>query len=304
MYYNRSDNTRWYYLKQVLDGNIKTEKADVIFLGESRVNAGIDFKQIPNCYSLAYGGTSSIENYFILKKYVEKHSKPKTVFYSVSPRFLKEIFSFYHYAVRNDIFTSEDINEILETYNQIETDSILGSNIKWRFYLYKLNWFNYYQTDVYYSYGFASYKKNKQMIEQMNSMKGGRIHPGLKNISSELNEETRYKNFKPSPVLDRYFKKVFEFCRRNDINIIFDFMPMNESSIKKLKPEFISDYKKYIQSVSDIYPEFTISDTLYSFPDSLFGDASHLNNKGQKRYTEYVKNILTTENPDTLVFQF
>ncbi len=285
MYYNRPTNTRWYFLKKSLDDKYKIPESNKIFLGESRLNAGIDFTQIPGSYSFASGGSTPVEMYYILKNYLVKYPKPDTVFLSISPRFFSEIFAFWHFAVRNNLISYTDMNEILS--EKEKQDTVLGSFAKANFFLYKADYLGYYQDDVLYNYIFAGYYENKKMVDTMIKMHGGRPHPGLKDSCSGLNYETKYSHFIPAPLLENYFDKTLVFCKEQDIKLIFFSMPMNSSSFKKLNPDFVKEYQRFIQKYQQKYPEFNISDSLYAYPDTLFGDASHLNLKGRNRFTDW-----------------
>ncbi len=283
MYYNSPNNTRWYFIKESLDKEYKIPKSDYIFLGESRVNAGLDFTKIPNSYSFASGGATSIEMYYILKKYIKNYQKPKKVFISISPRFLSEIFAFYPYFIRNKLVSYSKMQEICS--NLQEGDTTLGNAPMRKYILHKFNYLIYYQNDVKENNVFGAYSKNKKMINEMLKMKGGRFHPNLKAKSSDLNEETKYNCFKPSKIITIYLDKIFKLCEKEEIELEFFFMPMNESSYKELKPQFIKEYKLYIQKHQKKYPQFNISDSIFFYKDEFFGDASHLNQDGKKVFT-------------------
>ncbi|NOZ36068.1 MAG: hypothetical protein GXO80_12320 [Chlorobi bacterium] len=283
MYYNRPTNTRWYFLKESLSGKYKISSANKIFLGESRLNAGVDFTKISNSYSFASGGSTPIEMYYVLEKYLQNHPKPDTVFLSVSPRFFSEIFAFWHYAVRNNVITYSNFKEIISHKNK--KDTVLGNFCLPHYFLYKCDYLAYYQSDVLYNYVFGGYSENKNFIKKMQELRGGRPHPGLKDSCSKLNYETKYKHFIPSPLLETYFDKILTLCTKEDITIIFFSMPMNKSSYKNLSLSFISEYKKFMQKTQQRFPAFVISDSLYSYPDKYFGDASHLNKKGKEKFT-------------------
>lgn len=285
-FYNREPNNRWYYLNQLLNKNIDLSDSTIkyLFLGESRLNAGIDYLQIPNCWSLAYGGSSPIEQYFILKKYLENYPKPDTLFYSVSPRFLCETYAFWDYAVRNDFFTFNNFKEIKKNNNQFN-DTVLGFCPKLNFLLYKTKYIGYYQADIYINSIYFGKKENIENITFMQNRKGQQFHPNLLDSCSELNHETKYQNFKPSLLLDHYFEQIFELCKEKNISVIFLFMPMNKSSFSQLSENFITDYQSYIKKYQHNYPNFDISDSIYFFSDNYFGDNSHLNFFGQQEFT-------------------
>lgn len=296
LYYNEANNTRWYYIKQQLENPDAAADASLLFLGESRVNAGIDFTRFNNVRSFASGGASSIEMYYVLEKYLKHHPPPDTVFLSVSPRFLCEIFAFYPYAIRNDFFSGEDISEIRKIAAKLKADSVPDDFLSLSYLLRKIHYPQYYQSDVRKNYGFAAYKKNKAMIADMNRRKGGRHHPGLKDSCGQLNYETRYTDFQPAPVLDYYLKKTAELCRSKNIFLVFEAMPVNRASYQKLNSEFLSKYQKYMQDFAQAFPEHQISDSLYAYPNRFFGDPSHLNEKGKAKFTNSLKERLLTPN--------
>ena len=283
-YYNRPTNTRWQFIKESLYKKYVIPDSDIIFLGESRVNAGVDFTQIPNTYSFASGGSTPIEMYYILKKYAANYKKPKQVYLSISPRFFSEVFAFHPHVLRNNLLAYPDMHEICAALQK--GDTTLGNFTRLKFFFNKLNYIEYYQSDVLYNNVFGGHKENIDLINEMIKQKGGRPHPGLRDSCSELNYETSYEHFTPSEILTHYFNLIFSFCKDEDIKLTFFFMPMNKSSYKALKPAFIKEYKTYIQGFQTQYPEFNISDSVYFYPDSFFGDESHLNSKGKELFTK------------------
>ncbi len=291
--YDNPNNTRWYFLKEILTKKQQyVGKPQLLFLGDSRINAAIDFKKIPQAWSLATGGTTPIENYYFLKRFIELYGKPKLVILSISPRFLSEKYAFWPYAVRNDFFNFNEYKEIFSYVKKYPNDTIF-SNFFWgKIILYKLHYPAYYQYDIYRNKVFFAYAKNKKFIRRMIENRGGRPIPNLKDSCSEANYETRYKNFHPSSILTAYLYKMIEVCQDSNIDFVFIAMPMNRTSERLLKPLFVKNYVNFMRKIKSHYPQFLISDTLYFYPDSLFGDPSHLNAKGKKIYTEFFRNYL------------
>jgi len=287
-YYNNVNNTRWQITKNTLNKNIDISDTtiNILFIGDSRLNAGIDLSQIPNSWSFAMGGATPVEMYFVLEKYLQKYEKLDTIFLSISPRFLSEILAFWDYAVRNNFITTDNFIEI-----QKHNNKNLGFCPKGKFLLYKLNFINFYQSDFFTNRIFLAKAKNEQMLKYVLNHNGQRLHQGLQDSCSEQNYETNFTNFAPPQLFDYYFNKIFETCQQKNIYISFETMPMNQASEKKLNKNFVADYQNYIQSYQKKYPEFKISDTLLYYNNSFFGDKSHLNSKGQKKYTEYWKSV-------------
>lgn len=288
MYYNSVDNTRWYYFRQIFERKITIDQSSSLFLGDSRLNTNVSVKQINDAWSFAAGGSSPIEMYYALKNYLNIYNKPDTVFVSFSPRTFIEAYSFWGYAVRNDYLSAKQVNEVFANLTQFKEDTVLGNSPRIVFWLYKLDYIKYYQTDLYKNHVFLAKFKNEQIISHFQTEKGIWNYPNLKNGCAKLNYETHLKSFKPSKLLQLYFVKILDLCKKENIHLIFDFMPMNESSYNKLNKQFISGYKSDITKIAHKYPKFTISDTVYSYKDEYFGDESHLNAKGKKIFTEYI----------------
>jgi hypothetical protein len=287
MYYNSVDNTRWYYYRQVFDGEIEIKKSRILFLGDSRLNTDLDVKKIPDAWSFAAGGSSPVEMYYALKNYMKNYSNPDTVFISFSPRTLIEAYSFWGYSVRNNYFDCNEFGEIYTNLKKVYPEKVLGNFPYLHYLLYQLKYIEYYQADLSKNHIFLGKQKNEQIINHFQMEKGGWIYPGLKDSCSGHNYESHLKSFAPSNLLNIYFIMILELCKKENIHVIFDFMPMNESSYRLLNQNFVSEYKNYINGLAVRFPEFSFSDTVYSYQDQYFGDASHLNAKGKEIYTNY-----------------
>lgn len=285
--YYSANNTRWWLINKTLDKtyNLQDSSVNVLFIGDSRPNAGINFNEINNSWSFCVGGTSPIENYYILEKYLQAYTAPETVFVSISPRFLTNQFAFWDLAVRNKFFSKENFYDIFST-NKECNDTLLNFQSKLKFFLYNINFVKFYQDDLRKSFVFLRKRENLQLIDYIVHNKGHRPHPNLKNSCSSLNYETKMTDFKVSEIYNYFFLTIFNLCQENNIHCIFFSMPMNESSFLNLDDRFMSDYNNFFSIIKDSFCTYEFYETLYFYPDSLFGDASHLNSKGQKIFTD------------------
>ncbi len=287
-FYNEATNNRWHFLKTTFEEKQNYAHCSTLFLGDSRLNAGVVFRDIDSSFNVSAGGASSIEMYFILKKYLESYPAPQKIVLSQSPRFFKELFAFWGYAVRNDFFEKRELDEIF-TAAELLQDTILGTCPRGQAWLFKLKYFKYYQPDLRASRIFFGKKRNRKMTTSMIVERGRRPHPLRYQSHSGLNYETRYDSFEPSPLLDLYFDKLLELCQKHSIEVVFLNMPMNESSFKKLSPSFKSGFSSYLEQKSKSYSHVLFETNLYAWPDSMFGDPSHLHMKGAKFFTDSLK---------------
>lgn len=288
MQYAAKTAVRWYYNSERLTAE-GLPKAVNLFLGESRLNAGLDFCALPSSYSFASGGSTPIEMYYVLEKYLQAGGRPKRVFVSVSPRFFMEKFVFWPYAVRSGFFSFSDLREIAEVARENPDDSLFSVLPELKYGLYVLNYPGFYQQDVARMYHLRRKSENRKFWEYMQSHCGARPHPGLKSECSGLNRETDFSTFKASPILDVYFRRILELCKTERIELIFFSLPVNESSFQSLTPDFKRAYKLYFKDLQRVYPNFVLQNSIYAYPDSLFGDPSHLNEEGKKTFTHFLK---------------
>ncbi len=289
--YNSPNNTRWWLINKTLDKayNLQDTTIKILFLGDSRPNAGIDFRRIKKSWSFCVGGTSPIENYYMLKKYLAVYEKPETLFLSISPRFLTSQFSFWDLAVRNHFFSEEEFKEIYAINLKLD-DTLLYGTSKIKFFLNEMCLVKYYQEDLRKNLLFFAKNDNKELIKYIMENRGRRPHPNLQDSCSDLNFEVSMTKFEMSPIYEYYFNKIFETCTEKNIYCSFFSMPMNESSFNRLDVNFIADYKITINDFQQKYPQFSISDTLYYYKDDYFGDKSHLNTSGEEIFTYFFIN--------------
>ncbi|MBN2891066.1 MAG: hypothetical protein JXL97_04290 [Bacteroidales bacterium] len=285
--FNNVNNTRWKITKQVFEKkyDLSDSTINILFIGDSRLNAALDFTKIDYSWSFGMGGSTTIESYYLIKKYISVYKKPDTIVMSISPRFLTEIFAFWDLAIRNDFFTKAEFKEIAHIHKQLD-DTILKGKLNTKYWLYKMNFPAFFQEDVHNNLIIFGKEKNEELISYVLYNRGKRPHPNLKESCSSLNNETKMTKFEPSPIFNFYFDKILQLCKDEQINLIFMAMPMNESSFSRLSTDFVDDYKKYMDKKQKAYPKFIISNDLYALPDSLFGDESHLNAKGTEFFTE------------------
>ncbi len=290
IYYNSENNWRWNYLTSVLNKklDITDSSKKYLFLGESRLNAGIDMLHIDSAWSMAYEGSTAIENFYILKKYLQQYQKPETIFLSISPRFFCDILCFWENAVRNELIENQDFDEIYNA-SYFLNDTILKDIPQLKFLLYRLKYIPFYQADIYNNRVFFAKNINTQMQTWMQTHRGQREHPDLKDSCDELNYESKMLYFKPSPTIDHYFNKILSLCSEKDIFLFFFAMPMNENSFAALNKDFIEQYKNYMQHYQKKYNNFEISDSLYFYENIFFGDNSHLNEAGKIFFTNNFK---------------
>lgn len=290
LYYNKVNNTRWWLVNKTLEKkyDISDTTVNILFMGDSRINAGLDFRQIANSWSFGMGGSTPIENYYLLKKYLAVYPQPDTIYFSISPRLYTELYAFWSLAVRNDFFNYSELSEIVQNSRELN-DTLFDNSDLLKYCLYKINYPLYYQSDIRDNLVVFARSKNLELIDFVMNNRGKRPHPNMKDSCSEMNYESTMKNFRTSAVIDLYFDKILDLCRSKNIKLIFLSMPMNKTSFEALTATFMRDFEQYMQLKQSKYPEFDFEYQLFSYPDAFFGDESHLNSKGTAKYTLFFR---------------
>ena len=158
MFYNTNEYPMWRAKFEYVEKNHNSEN---IIIGDSRALTGIIPEIIgDDYYNLAYGGGTSIEGYFLLKKYISKNI-PKTIILSFSPLHLEFSNIFFGRPLKYNIFSTKEIIEILEKSKELNnkfyryTDRNLGykNNLDYLFVslesiLTKWNFFYFYRPEL------------------------------------------------------------------------------------------------------------------------------------------------------------
>lgn len=252
--------------KQMKDVNI-------LFMGDSHVERGIDVKQIDNAYSLAYYGENSTMYYYRLKYCIDHHfPKPNYIVLSCDlPTFSQ---GFNSYRTNKFFYYSFIPFSELKNFEQNQWDALYN--------FVKVKVFPYAE----WQYGLNIHNVNRQA-------KG-------KNMFSDLPEVDRKKNAKNliqnemncaadksnlfSPIALSYLSKTLELCKKENIKLIFVKFPLTEELFDQVRLHVDSNYIDHRPS-EEIISKYKIPvlDFEYDFlnKEYLFFDCHHLNDSGK-----------------------
>lgn len=263
---------------------------EVIILGDSRAKAGFAPKLLSDSsYNLALGGATPIEGYYSLKSYLAHHEKPKTLILAYAPMHYMDVDTLWTRTVYFHNIDKSDFMEILETAKQYEkTEKILIENYRLEYLMYELYMPNKYGAALKNAGFVFRHKQTGQKYKDMDLSFGHTLY-GIENGSSGVNGEAHEADFAHSDVIDAYLCKILDLCRQEEIKVILEQLPMNETSYGILQPSFKENFKAYMTEVATRYPECMVTIKPYCYNNELFGDADHLNEEGCKVFTAYMK---------------
>ena len=299
MFYNGPEYPMW---KSKFEYIQKNHNSENIIIGDSRALAGI----VPDIigddfYNLSYGGGTPIEGYFLLKKYISKNV-PKTIIISFSPLHLEFSNVFFGRPLKYNIFSTKEIVEILKKSKELNNkfynydDRNLGYknkseylNIYLKSILTKWNFFYYYRPELRNSLTQVRILKNITVYNEIKAKKGN-YDFGEEESSSGLNfEATKSHNgFAVSKVMDYYLNQIIQLALENNIKVYYIVPPFNEASYNNLNLNYIRNYDSYFDSLKYKYQNVVWHNKIFFYEDRFFGDKSHLNSRGQMKFSKYI----------------
>jgi len=276
------------------------DNPDVVFLGDSRVLAGVYPRAIsPSAISLSLTATAPFANYFLLRTYLRNHLPPRVVVIAFAPENLYQasmdpgiVYWNLDLAEGIDVLaTSVKLKDKPWRYPNGRMDS-LGDTCKdfCDLLLYKIFYPPYYP-------GFFANEIDR--CKQFNEyhLKGqqesrGFIQFGTANGCSALNRAAGENETRYSPLVLHYVDETLALCKQRNIPVIFTTMPFSETSYGHLSAAYIRAYARVMQAFQEKYPAFDIHTQINVLPDRYFGDPSHVNFEGTKVVTSGLRELL------------
>lgn len=263
-----------------------------LILGDSRAMADlIPAEMGDNVYNLAVGGATGIEMYYTLCHYIKKETVPKRVVIMFAP---------FHYSYMDNFWTRSIYfrhltpREALRVYR--EGTGLNVSTMEDGEHGYStiisaaLGLPNLYMPALLNSRFTGRLSLNREKYDSMCRQRGHGLF-GTADGSKDLNYESNYTAFdrtKDFSLLDLYMRRLLALCRENGIETVLMQPPMNRASYEELDADYVSQYTDYIDSLrSDAIPGAVIDPEILCYDNDLFGDSSHLNEKGARLYTAY-----------------
>ena len=274
------------YWKQQKDYTLKDgTQLEALLLGDSRIKIGVRPELLgDDVYNLALGGGTPMEMYYTLVDYLKHHPVPRIIIVSFGPM---------HYARaevymgRNAYFHYFSNGRLRETNQKIlELDGI-DYRSECHSYMYRLP--QIYMKRVISSLSSPRTSENRKIYKKSSEARGrmfGATRDDLKNVEPpESNEE----HFHPLASQTYYMQKLIETCLEHHIPLHIEQAPMGRYGLAKLKASgYLAEYEAYMQNFADAYP-IDVNPIIPGYEDDEFGDVSHLNEKGQIRFTEELR---------------
>lgn len=280
-----------WHAKQVLVE--RCDLGDVLVIGDSRASVGIIPARLPlPATNLAVGGGEAIEAYAILTRALACPEKPKLVVLSLSPVHVAQVDLFWERTMRFGFLNGQELAELRDesralgdfsVYEERHTDGI-PSPLRDRLYLAHFP-----------PYYFASLVEGRVLWRWRFNAAGlaaslaarGQYYFGRDDGSSVIAAEGKLTEFRPLPILDRYFERILTLLADRGIPCVFVAMPMNESTVAAMRPGVREAFAAWLAGFEARFPGFHVEGpAIQAWPDRYFGDGfSHFNPVGAEKFS-------------------
>lgn len=274
-------------------GKTELPASDILILGDSRSKSALLPKEISaSCFSLAEGGSTSVEAYFTLKDYIEHMGTPKKVILSVGSYHFTNFDGFWTRSIYFDFLDTSQAEEVLHMAKQFKETEALeaagGSGLA-DLLEYKIKSPTKYMSPLVHSFGENRKQINEDAYREMVEEKGFKSFVSWWPTSVEYDME----KFQVLSTLDVFYRKTIDLCVENGIEVYSVNTPLIADTFDETL-DIREAFSGYLKQLKEDYPESEyplvhIETELESYNGRYFDDADHLNPEGAARYTAEFK---------------
>ncbi|MGI9591270.1 MAG: hypothetical protein ACR2P8_07870 [Myxococcota bacterium] len=268
---------------------------EILIAGDSRVQAAILPARLgPEARSIALGGATAIETYYLFRRYLEHHAPPRVLLVSVSPFHMEKVDVFWNWTIKWKALRAPEALELFRRAEALD-DRVLGEpdarELSLRWARLRLNTIVDYAPEL--RKTFPSRRARSRQANALVVAAQGHSYYGEEVTCSEPNQEVWDKDgFQASPLLDAYLQDTLALAARHGVRVVLAAMPMNHSSWQAIEPEYFADYHQHVARLAAQRPQVEVRAFLWTLPDDHFGDASHVNERGALLVTDWLAPLL------------
>ncbi|MDR3531724.1 MAG: hypothetical protein P4L90_14385 [Rhodopila sp.] len=260
----------------------------VLVLGDSRPEAAI----VPSrlglpAANIASGAATPIENYFFARRAVSCPSAPRYVIYSQSlSSFVSANQFLWKNAARYGFIAFRDLRDIARAAAEQHdpafggTDTHDGLSGIARDLVYSSGFPSIFTASLVKARGFGRYDANIALFEHTSVTRGAVTYTDTP-IRTDVGIDAQVSSFVPSPVQAYYFDKALDLFAAAGVRVLYVAIPVSESTVRAMKPKVAADFSQFLAQHTKKFSNLVVANpTTAAWPDDLFVDGSHMNERG------------------------
>lgn len=279
--------TPYYFWNRDFTRSTQDQYFSTLILGDSAANAAyLPEAMSEGTVNLSLGGTTIIENYYVLQDWLSHHETPGTVYLSFMDYHLIYDNMFYERTVYAHRLTWNQGKEVLKNARETEDENIAVSDADLR--LLEYNWYlpKYYLPALL-NAGFTERRaENEAHYNEINLHRGAYI--GLSSEQYTDADQNIYDSYQVNPLYDRYYRMFLQLCQENGIQVRIVSLPKTGNSV--LTPEYREQRDGYYSSLVSEYDNAMYFCEVDTCEGRYFLDWEHFNVYGGWLWSTYIRN--------------
>lgn len=268
--------------------SINEVSAKTVIMGDSRAKSSIMPTELgDDTYNLAIGGVTAIEMYYAMDEYLKKNEAPERAIIIFAPYHFCDMDNWGQTVTYNYLSVPQLCEVYMNALSVGETDK-LGEHFFTDELSCRLRLPNKYMDSLYNASFIGRYADNKAKYDSVRADLGYTVF-GEDDSNDGESYETHHEIFDSSKLVMLYYDKLLNLCEDNNIHVIIEQAPVNEPSMELITEKFWAGFHDMLGAVKEKHPSFTVVESVPQYENECFGDNNHLNKRGARRFTEYVR---------------
>ncbi len=267
----------YYFWNRDVSRSSSDRRYRVLILGDSAANAAY----LPEVLSedtinLSLGGTTPVENYYVLSDWLNAHEAPETVFLSFMDYHMIYDNMFYERTVYAHRLTPSQEREVLSEARDCQDENIAIKDAEEQLFQY-----DHYLPQKYLpallNAGFSSRRAENEAHYAAVSLHRG-AYIGLSDAVYMDTDPNVYDSYVVNPLYDRYYRKILALCQEKGIQARIISLPKTGNSV--LTERFHNQRDGYYEALAEEYPCAQYDARIETMDNRCFLDWEHFNTSG------------------------
>lgn len=272
--------------------------AKILILGDSTAAANFTARFLDG-FSLGLYRATSIETYYLFKRYLEREPQPECVILSLAYNFDHYIVESFGIFINIGFYSDDELDEIyLTSYKMNEFPAKDFNPLEFGFFHLKsrlyldLSGLERIQRLANPSALSKRLKRFEAMARQFNFRHGNfSLQSSQTNISERIDAYLK-REFTELPLYDVYLKRVLSLAREKGITVNFVRGPISETGLDQKAEAYFEKLGEHLRNIFAEYPEHQLIFEEKRYPASKMINLTHLNAQGAKDFTYEIQPLL------------